>query len=725
MEKVEKEENVEFTKIHIDSDYDESDDIIDDDEDEVECKLEDIKINPLLYYSPNLTIGNFKKNSLCLNMIVRNESKILKRMFDSISSIIDCYCICDTGSTDNTVELIKEYFNEKNIPGKIVYEPFKDFSHNRNFSLKNCLGLSDYVLFLDADMTLDVKPEFNKSIFDGYDSFHILQGSEDFYYKNMRIVKNNETYFYYGVTHEYINSPSNKKTLDISKNLLFIIDIGDGGSKSDKFERDIRLLKNGILENPNSDRYHFYLANTYFDSGYFDEAIKMYEKRIKIGGWDQEIWYSYYRIGLSYKSKNMMEHAISSWLNAYNFFPKRLECLYEIIEYYRLTSKCKLAYSFYKIAKELLLTISENEKDDFLFVKNDIYKFKLEYELSIISCYIGINSINEPAMCVFNNANDDGIVTNTLSNLKFYKDIYKPTITIDYSNSFNHQIANKYRSFNSSSTSIIQTDMGYLMNIRYVNYTIDEKGCYHNCDDHIISINKCVELSKDFKVINDILIDSKFDNKRYIGIEDIKIFKNTSKDTINNELIFVGTGLHNNGNIGISYGKYDKHKKYMESIELKPSFNKSNCEKNWVFFMNADNEMNVIYKWNPLQICSLDVNETGGVLNLKEEKNMPKIFKNIRGSSNGYKYNKELWFITHMVSYEEPRHYYHLFIVFDENMNLLRYSAPFKFEGICIEYCLSLIVEDNRIIVPYSTWDRTTKLAVYDKSYIDNKLRLW
>ena len=58
-------------------------------------------------------------------------------------------------------------------------------------------------------------------------------------------------------------------------------------------------------------------------------------------------------------------------------------------------------------------------------------------------------------------------------------------------------------------------------------------------------------------------------------------------------------------------------------------------------------------------------------------------------------------------------------------MNLLKYSTPFKFEGICIEYCLSIIVEDNRVIIPYSTWDRTSKLAVYDKSYSDNKLQIW
>ena len=57
--------------------------------------------------------------TLCLNMIVKNESKIITRLFDSVINIIDCYCICDTGSTDNTVELIKTYFESKNIASTI------------------------------------------------------------------------------------------------------------------------------------------------------------------------------------------------------------------------------------------------------------------------------------------------------------------------------------------------------------------------------------------------------------------------------------------------------------------------------------------------------------------------------------------------------------------------------------------------------------------------------
>jgi len=75
--------------------------------------------------------------TLCLNMIVKNESKIITRLLTSVLPIIDCYCVCDTGSTDNTVELIESFFKARNIPGRVVYEPFKNFAHNRNFALKS------------------------------------------------------------------------------------------------------------------------------------------------------------------------------------------------------------------------------------------------------------------------------------------------------------------------------------------------------------------------------------------------------------------------------------------------------------------------------------------------------------------------------------------------------------------------------------------------------------
>ena len=73
-------------------------------------------------------------------MIVKNESRIIERLLTSVLPIIDSYCICDTGSTDNTVELIERFFNNNNISGIIVQEPFQDFAYNRTFALKSCVG---------------------------------------------------------------------------------------------------------------------------------------------------------------------------------------------------------------------------------------------------------------------------------------------------------------------------------------------------------------------------------------------------------------------------------------------------------------------------------------------------------------------------------------------------------------------------------------------------------
>jgi len=680
--------------------------------------------------------------TLCLNMIVKNESKIITRLFDSVINIIDCYCICDTGSTDNTVELIKTYFESKNISGTIVNEPFKNFAHNRNFSLKSCLNMSDYVLLMDADMILEIK-NFNKQKLQMFDSCYILQGNDDFYYQNMRIVKNNGLFSYVGVTHEYISTPSNNKLLHITKEELFITDYGDGGCKSDKFERDIRLLSEGIINEPNnSERYHFYLANSYHDSGHFEKAIETYEKRIKIGGWEQEIWYSYYRIGLCYKKLGKISDAIFTWMNAYDFLPIRVENLYEIITHYRNTSKSKLAGLFYNMAKESLNKNKHVNKDSFLFLHNDIYKYKLDYEFTIFSAYIGIKNINDQVVSIFNNCSDSLINNNLFSNMKFYKDVLKPSQVINFGNSVQKNINDTNTILYSSSSCLIpnpfEDKKGYLMNVRYVNYVIDSNGSYLNCDKHIITQNKYIKLSEDLQIINDNFLEFNFEDRLYIGIEDIRIFY----DNYSSKMLCIGTGYHKDNSIGVVSGEYSIKENKLSSIdEIKP-FCHSNCEKNWVF-VDINQSINVIYKWHPLQICK--INQENKSLHLIESKEMPRIFSHARGSTCGFNYVKqtnlannnnnnndninisiietEIWFVLHMVSYENPRNYYHIIAVFDDSMNLLRYSAPFKFHTEPIEYCLGLVVEDERVLITYSVWDRETKIGIYDKKYIDSIIK--
>ena len=209
----------------------------------------------------NIKPDHAKTPTICLNMIVKNESKIITRMFAAVEKIIDCYCICDTGSTDATVQIITDYFLEKGIPGKIIHEPFKNFAHNRNVALQGCKGMSDYVLLLDADMILKIGQAFDKKIL-RQDYYHVFQGNDMFYYQNTRIIRNNGLYSYVGVTHEYISTPPNSIFGGVlPKPDFFIHDIGDGGAKSDKYVRDIALLEKGLLDEPNNSRYYFYLGN--------------------------------------------------------------------------------------------------------------------------------------------------------------------------------------------------------------------------------------------------------------------------------------------------------------------------------------------------------------------------------------------------------------------------------------------------------------------------------
>lgn len=674
--------------------------------------------------------------TICLNMIVKNESKIISRLLDSVIKWIDCYCICDTGSTDDTVNIINEYFDGKNIPGKIVVEPFKDFSHNRNFSLQACNGMSDYVLLLDADMVFHPNENaFSKKMLT-FDVYYILQGSNDFYYKNLRIVKNNGCCSYIGVTHEYINFPQNMVCATFEKNVVFINDVGDGGSKSNKYVRDVELLTRGIAENPKNDRYHFYLANTLKDMDKNNEAIEMYKRRIALGGWNQEIWQSYYKIGVCYKNLGKMPEALDAWLMAYDILPNRVENLYEIIKYYREISKHKLSYLFYTTAKN---AISEcgSKKEEYLFLENDVYIYKCDYEYTIIAYYIenkNITSIRQSIINVLNNCSNGFIISNLLKNIKFYDLKLVPAVKCDMSFTLDHEINGKSVRFYSSSSSILPKRScngdtgGYIMNVRMVNYTIDSHGIYKDCDPHIVSLNKFMELNNDFTIIKkeekeDEIIDIEYSNTQYLGVEDVRLF---FESVTSYNLLYIGVGLHANNAIGVVHGKYHGNGNILRPFEIKPEFNlNSFCEKNWVF-ANIAGKNHVIYDWNPLQICKID-EENPTILksvSVKNKTEYPGFFHHIRGSTCGFNYRNQIWFVVHIVSHEQPRHYYHMMLVFENNedMKLVKYTPVFKFDEHCIEYCIGLIVEDSRIITTYSTWDRTTNIATYDKEYIEEMM---
>ena len=86
--------------------------------------------------------------SVSMCMIVKNEQDILKRCLDSYAGTYDELIIIDTGSTDNTKEIARQYTDK-------VYDYVwcNDFAAARNFAFSK--AGCDYILSVDADEELD------------------------------------------------------------------------------------------------------------------------------------------------------------------------------------------------------------------------------------------------------------------------------------------------------------------------------------------------------------------------------------------------------------------------------------------------------------------------------------------------------------------------------------------------------------------------------------------
>ena len=680
--------------------------------------------------STSISIDN-NVPKLCLNMIVKNESKVILRLLESVVNIIDTYCICDTGSTDNTVELITNFFKLRAIPGKIIYEPFQDFGYNRTFAAKACEEIpnADYLLLLDADMILtgDALIPVNTQAFKKNltsDCYHICQGSPQYYYKNVRIMRNYRGYSYWGVTHEYVSTPSGTNYDEVPIGTLFINDIGDGGAKTDKFERDIRLLTKGLEENPNNDRYTFYLANSLRDAGRTDEAIETFRKRIDIGGWIEEVWHSHYNIGNCYMHKGEPEKAISAWLEAFQAHPKRIESLYKVINYYREKGHNQLAYLYFVAAESSRKRWGAS--NDYLFLQKDVYDYKIDYEMSIIGYYVNHDQfdLSQISLKVLSYPHlSDSTGRNVLSNYKFYS-----SKLVDIQSNFNQPflttatdslIITADGTFVKSTPSLILRGNHLIVNVRYVNYRIDDNGNYVN-QSHIITKNAIavIDISKPiWKTVQEFELDyDKSNDGRYVGLEDVRIF--LQKDSI---LYNANRGIPDD-TMTVEHGEISLSDESTKNSKWPKTANHHGIEKNWVLLPGDKKSPRVIYHWNPDLIIGKFENDKFVETHRKP---VPALFKYLRGSTNGVVIKDEIWLICHVVSYEDRRYYYHIVVVLDKtSYEVKRYTTLFTFEGAKVEYTLGFVYleKDDQLLIGYSVYDKSAKYISVGRNEFENRM---
>ncbi len=648
-----------------------------------------------------------KAPTICLNMIVKNESKIILRLLETVLPIIDTYCICDTGSTDMTKELIKDFFDVRCIEGKIIEEPFKNFGYNRTIALNAAKHMADYLLFLDADMKLEIDSSFDKTKLTA-DVYTVAQGSSKLNYFNVRLIKTSVDFKCVGSTHEYYSIHG--KHVNKQLHSIRINDIGDGGCKEDKYERDIRLLENDLKIDPNNTRTHFYLASSYKNSGNIKKAIEHFKKRILLGGWIEENWYSRYELGKCFMKIGKEAEALQTWLEAYGYHPKRMENLYEIVKHYRIKGQQQLSYLFYKIAKQI-----PYPSDNILFIHKDIYNYLLDYEYSIIAFYVNKTADVRPLYMKLMNTSALTF-NNLLQNYKFYvkplTKYEKNTILLNTYKEVQEQTKETYKA---STPSIIQYNDGYLANIRLVDFILNSDGSYTYPDGYSVNTkNMALIMDKNFEVIDSHVFKPEFNtNCRVRGLEDVKIID------CGENIGYISTKQSDDVSkctFKMAGGSYELTSPILKYYEIESPVN-ADCEKNWGLFLHEDS-IKIVYKWSPLTIYTF--NDEMKKMGTLSEKKMPHIFTKVRGSTNGALYGDELWFVGHVVYYNKPRNYYHLFIVLDKNtLELKNYSKLFTFDPhVNVEFCLGLIIEDDRIVVSHSNEDRTSKIKIYDKKMI-------
>jgi glycosyltransferase involved in cell wall biosynthesis len=673
---------------------------------------------------------------LGLIMIVKNESAIIKRCMDRVKGIIDFVVITDTGSTDNTVEVIENYLADNNIEGKICHCSFKNFGYNRTVSFNNALDFviskswdrnDCYGLLLDADMELIILDSFKKEDVK-HQVCNVVQ--KDFFMRwaNVRVINMGLDWKCLGVTHEYWSSDFKEPSIVVDT--LHINDVGDGGCKDDKLERDVRLLLNGLIEEPNNERYMFYLANTYRCMKKYNDAIRWYQKRIDAGGWDEERWYSIYQQSLCYRDLGKFNKFQLKALEAYNARPMRVEPLYHLAREYRLKGINHLAYLFSKIGMQT------PENGDALFIENGPRLFGFMQEMSISGYY------NEFSRDDAKRAVNQLLITRNIpidvrgeaeNNIIFYLDKLPAThnelkiITPPIKPGLN------YRQMNTS-----VTECGNLAIVRTVNY--DQEKCSYTIHDDqqivktrnfLLNLQRYHKSGVTFKEdIIELMENEKtrYNYERYthhiIGLEDSRIFLHK------NRIWFTCTLTDANKEflpkIGLCRvdGKWDRKKLRLigctgaiESIYLLEGPDPNRCEKNWLPY-SKDGEIYLIYGYQPFKIYKVTKEFK---LEIHIESNVNFELSSMRGSASPIKVDNHYLIIIHQVlMVNGSRVYVHRFMMLDNKMSPVSISKPFYLLEKDIEFIMGCYMYNDVLHITAGIKDRSTYMFHIHKKDLFN-----
>lgn len=337
---------------------------------------------------------------ISLVMMVKNETKRLMYSLNSVKDVVSSLIIFDTGSTDDTIDILKTFSTDNNIPLYLKTGEFVDFSTSRNVLLDFCNTIRtdttngtnvDYLLLLDCNDELRNGKQLitfcEKELTSDVEAFLIKQnwwsGELNEYY-NVRLLRGDTKWRYVGVVHEHITCPGKdvptyKAPSDIT---LYQDRTQDDDKTGKRFHRDRDLLLKEYEKDP-QPRTTFYLAQTYECLHDNENSYKYYGIRSKQGNFMEEVFHSYLNRArlaslMGYDWEIIRENAWSAW-----DIKHRVEPLLILVKHYRKIEDW--ATSFYLIQIACSLT----EPDTYLFLEKKDYIYKRWHLMGIIGWYSG------------------------------------------------------------------------------------------------------------------------------------------------------------------------------------------------------------------------------------------------------------------------------------------------------------------------------------------------
>lgn len=661
---------------------------------------------------------------LCLNSIVKNEAARIERMLASVVQFIDCWAITDTGSTDDTVTVIEQFFAAHKIPGVISRCDFENWSQARNVALEMgriqaSVSGADALLLVDADMELVVTDAVTFLGSTLGPSADMYQVAGSVHYQNRRIVRANTPGFYRGVTHEYLDIDTGGC---IPESVAYFKDHADGANRPDKYKRDIALLTADLKVDPTNARSMFYLAQSYRDAGKPERASMWFKRRVDAGGWDEEVWMAQLNYAHCLKDMGDENGFVAQTLVAYNMRPSRAESMYDLAHYYRNKGMNAPALACAEAVAHLPVS------KDGLFVNNHVYEAGIPEEISISAFYVpGQKMLGYKAASALSlkaGPEYGGARELARQNLYHYLQPLASFCPSFKSRRIDFEPPKDWVAMNPSVT----THGGNLYcNVRCVNYRINEHGQYiikasdgtANAENPINTRNFVLYMGTDamsetkswlWEVLAPPDLPCKF--PLVVGFEDMRLF------SWNGDLWTSSTvrQIHEDGNCEQVLARVREHyKKRSVLTDVRRMLRiPRSTEKNWAPFTDWKTG-DVRFMWRPGEVVNSD-----GQTVLKSDTGMAT--DHISGSSQLIPWGNGHLSIVHearvLPGESYKRYYYHRFAQYDCDGSLKRLSLPFVFQDRVIEFCAGLTRAPNTsdLVISYGYKDEEARIATVSEA---------